>query len=37
MSNPIIYEADNTEKVEAEEVGVAPVATVEVVDVEVTE
>ena len=37
MSNPIVYEADNTEKVEAEEVGVGPIATGEVVDAEVTE
>ena len=37
MSNPIVYEADDTEKVEAEEVDVGPITTGEVVDVEVTE
>ena len=37
MSNPIVYEADDTEKVEAEEVDVGPITTGEVVDAEVIE
>ena len=37
MTNPIVYEIDNNEMVEVEEVGVSPVATGEVVNAEVTE